>query len=92
MVSMTLVLSRKRTARKSGTVMEWVFAEYCLILLATMSQLRYVPSARPIAVQPASATPQKKARPGTPIRRYALISEASVLIAVTIGPSFLPPR
>ena len=32
------------------------------------------------------------ARPGTPISRYALMSEASVLIAVTTGPSLRPPR
>ena len=45
-----------------------------------------------MAVQLASATPQNMARPGTPISRYALMSEASVLIAVTTGPSLRPPR
>ncbi len=89
---MSLVLSRKRRDRKSGTVIAPIFTEYLRRRLATMSQLRYVPRLSPIAVQPASATPQKNASPGTPISRYALMSDASVLIAVTMGPSFLPPR
>ena len=65
---------------------------YFLILLATISQLTYVPIASPIAVHAASATPVRYASPGRPIRSQLLMSDASALIAVTKGPSFLPPK
>lgn len=37
-------------------------------------------------------TPEIYVSPGRPINSQLLISEASALIAVTTGPSFLPPR
>ena len=69
--------------------MRWL---YILSLLATNSQLRYVPIESPVAVQKASGTPVIRARPGIPISSQPLISEASALMAVTSGPSFLPPK
>ena len=78
--------------KKSGIVTTSYACEYFLILLATISQLIYVPIASPNAVQNASAIPEIYATPGSPIRSQLLISDASALIAVTNGPSFLPPR
>lgn len=90
---MILLSSRYLFEKKSGIVIEFLHTwEYLLIFLATMSQLTYVPTARPIAVHPESHTPDMYATPGRPIRSQLLISEASALMAVTIGPSFLPPR
>ena len=85
-------LSPKRFEKNAGIVVAPMLSEYFLILLATNSQFKYVPIERPMAVQTASAQPVISARPGSPIKRYALISDASALIAVTSGPSFLPPR
>ena len=72
--------------------MESVFTEYRRSRLATISQFKYVPMASPIAVHAASATPVRYATPGIPINSQLLISDASALMAVTSGPSCLPPR
>ena len=60
--------------------------------MEVISQLMYVPTARPMAVQDASATPHQYATPGRPMSSQPLMSLASALIAVTQGPSVLPPR
>ena len=59
---------------------------------ATISQFIYVPIARPIAVYADVATPLRYATPGNPINSQLLMSDASALIAVTNGPSVLPPK
>jgi hypothetical protein len=85
--------SLKRLEKNSGRVMA-LFARmlYLRRRFAVTSQLKYVPIARPIATHAASATPHQYATPGSPIRSHPLISDASALIAVTQGPSDLPPR
>ena len=86
------LLSLNLFEKKSGIVIELHTCEYFLILFDTISQLRYVPIARPIPVQAASAIPVAYATPGRPISSQPLMSDASALIAVTNGPSFLPPK
>lgn len=52
--------------------------------LATISQFRYVPIARPIAVQIASLTPPiRYANPGSPNKSQPLMSDACALSAAT---------
>ena len=65
---------------------------YRLSRLDTTSQFMYVPTARPAAVQNASASPHQYATPGRPISSQPLMSDASALIALTHGPKLLPPR
>ena len=72
--------------------MAFILCEYTRIRFETISQLRYVPMARPSAVQVGCASPVSIASPGRPISSHELISDASALIAVTNGPSRLPPR
>ena len=92
-ITITPDLSRYLLLKNEGIVIEFPeMWEYLRILLATISQFKYVPIARPIAVHPASAIPYIYATPGSPINNQLLMSEASALIAVTKGPSFLPPR
>ena len=52
-------LSPKRRAKKSGIVMAPSLAEYRRRRRATISQLRYVPMARPMAVHVTSGSPQR---------------------------------
>ena len=66
--------------------MESVASEYWRRRWATSFQLSQVPMARPMAVQPASEKPAKYARPGRPMSRYPLMSEASADKAVNQGP------
>ena len=47
----------------------FAFTEYLRRRLATSSQFRYVPMAKPMAVQPTSDAPQKYASPGMPMSR-----------------------
>ena len=63
-------LSRYLLAKKSGIVIELLqITVYFLSLFATISQLTYVPRARPAIVQKVSHTPVRYASPGSPIRR-----------------------
>ncbi len=64
-----------------------IFSVYKRKRLATINQFKYVPTARPIIVQPASEIPDKYAKPGIPIYNELHLSLASALIAVTNGPS-----
>ena len=52
-------LSPKRRAKKSGIVMAPSLAEYRRRRRATISQLRYVPMARPMVVQVTSGRPNR---------------------------------
>ena len=57
-------------AKKSGIVIEFPHtAEYFLRRLATKSQFRYVPVARPTIVQNTSQRPVRYASPGSPISK-----------------------
>ena len=92
-VMITLRFSWKRLEKYSGSVMAFpAFSLYLRSLLETISQLIYVPTARPIAVHAASAIPHQYATPGRPMSSHPDISDASALIAVTQGPRLLPPR
>ena len=61
--------SLKRREKNCGIVKDFVSWVYLRSLAAVNSQFRYVPTARPIAVQPTSATPERYASPGRPISR-----------------------
>ena len=93
MVMSTFFFSLKRLEKNSGRVMAFpALTLYRLSRLDTISQFKYVPTARPMAVHAASARPHQYATPGRPIKSQPLISDASALMAVTHGPRLRPPR
>ena len=78
--------------KNSDMVMELPDTTECFLKrLATKSQHRYEPMARPIPIH-TSPIPATTIAPGSPMSSQPLISDACADIAVTYGLFFLPPR